>query len=992
MTNRVVSLVVILGVAMAASSASVALAQEQTGTIVGTVSASTGPAAGARVVLTDARRGATWSTVADNGGRFRFLFLDPGHYSIAADHPSLGAATIDDVLLGVGEELTSLLTLTPPGAQDPRPVESASLSLSQSARDVHITAEDVDRSFRSRDFTSLVLWAPGAFPDFRAGLWIDGAPQSEHRFHLDGVETTYLFAGSSGQPLPPEFAEDIQVKSSGYAAEYAGGTGAVVNVVTRTGTARFAGEAGAFFAGSALDAAPRPTLRLVPTDITRAEYVTYPEDDVRNWYPSYVLSGPVRSGRLWFFSSYMPLLQTTSRHATFNSTGTGGVFEQKIRRHSSSNNVTGQIVNRWRFKAAVNSSPTSINDRLPALDGSSNPASNFAVDQGQTNYSVALSSDYALMKNWTLSARGGVFTRDVHDEGVFQGTRYLFSGSNTVFPDVPPALQRVNGYTSVPTNVEITRDRERRTSLQLDTSAFLDWRGSHTVKAGVQIDRVGIDSLIGETGNSVVLRWNQALAGERGPYGYYEVNSNQTLLDRGQIERADAASNNVSFFVQDSWTLGARVTVDAGLRAENERIPSFSPDPAIPPTAIRFGFGDKLAPRIGAAWDPFGRATTKIYGSWGLFYDLTKLSLPVSSFGASQLTRYYYSLDTYDWPNLDVSGCPPACPGRLLRGPVAFLRPANDPAANTIDPAIKPMRQQEFVIGAERAIGHRSVAGLRFMWRHLDRALEDVGQPSAAGELLTIGNPGFGATSTYLPLGTTTRRELPKAVRDYTAVEATFVRRLANRWSFTGIYKWSRLTGNYSGLIDTDRGTIAPNRTQNFNHPIMMFDERGQALDGPLATDRAHVLKTIGTYETPFGTQVSLWTGIASGSPVLRFAYVLPPYNYAVNYLGRGTDGHLPVMPNAELYVVHGFKLGRGTELRVDLSVFNVFNLKTVLDRGRNVNQLGSAVVVDQATFFNGYDMERLMTEQRILRDPRFLMDSAFTSPRSAQIGVHLRF
>lgn len=68
------------------------------------------------------------------------------------------------------------------------------------------------------------------------------------------------------------------MKSSGYAAEYGGSTGGVINVVTKSGTNTWRGDVLVNFEGDALDGRPRRTLRRVPTDSTRAEYVTYPED------------------------------------------------------------------------------------------------------------------------------------------------------------------------------------------------------------------------------------------------------------------------------------------------------------------------------------------------------------------------------------------------------------------------------------------------------------------------------------------------------------------------------------------------------------------------------------------------------------------------------------------------------------------------------------------------------------------------------------------
>ena len=132
---------------------------------------------------------------------------------------------------------------------------------------------------KGRDFTSLVTQAPSAnFEPKLGGISIDGSSASENRFILDGVETTDLVNGLSGKRLLPEFVDEIQLKTSGYTAEYGGSTGGVINVVTRSGTNEWHGDARLSFQGDALEGGPRRTLRKVPADSSRAEYVTYPED------------------------------------------------------------------------------------------------------------------------------------------------------------------------------------------------------------------------------------------------------------------------------------------------------------------------------------------------------------------------------------------------------------------------------------------------------------------------------------------------------------------------------------------------------------------------------------------------------------------------------------------------------------------------------------------------------------------------------------------
>ena len=84
----------------------------------------------------------------------------------------------------------------------------------------------------------------------------------------------------------------------------------------------------------------------------------------------------------------------------------------------------------------------------------------------------------------------------------------------------------------------------------------------------------------------------------------------------------------------------------------------------MPEFGIEFGFKDKLAPRIGAAYDLKGDGRSKVFGSWGVFYDIFKLELPRGSFGGDKWLEYYYALDTYDWTNLvRRCGLPAGMPG-----------------------------------------------------------------------------------------------------------------------------------------------------------------------------------------------------------------------------------------------------------------------------------------------------------------------------------------
>ena len=66
--------------------------------------------------------------------------------------------------------------------------------------------------------------------------------------------------------------------------------------------------------------------------------------------------------------------------------------------------------------------------------------------------------------------------------------------------------------------------------------------------------------------------------------------------------------------------------MNAGLRAESEYIPNYDAGPTVPYSRpINFHFEDKLAPRLGFVWDVKGDASLKVFGSYGLYYDVMKL-------------------------------------------------------------------------------------------------------------------------------------------------------------------------------------------------------------------------------------------------------------------------------------------------------------------------------------------------------------------------------
>jgi hypothetical protein len=765
--------------------------------------------------------------------------------------------------------------------------------------------------------------------------------------------------------------------------------------VTKSGSNDWHGQALVLVSGDAFDAGPWPTLRLMPSDITRAEYVTYPEDDYTQVEPGFTLGGPVVRNRAWFFAGYVPSLRETTRTLTFLGDPAASAFRQRGKRHHAAANVSAQLGSRWRTKVAFSSGRDVQRGVLPAQDGTGNPAADYEVDEIVPNYSVSASADYMPSGRAYFSARAGYFFRDSYNEGVYEGDQFIYRTSSQNLPGVPPEFQHPRGFTNVPSNDRRDRRRGPHFSAQVDATVTFGAAGRHQVKGGVQFDRLGIDALSGGTGNVINLLWGQSVQGAQGPYGYYIVTSNDLLPNRGFLAVGKATVNNVGLFLQDEWRLGSRLTLHAGLRTENEHIPSLAEDPNIPPTAIHFGFADKIAPRVGLAWDATGDRKTRVYGSWGAFYDITKLQI-TGGFGANRAKLFWFTLDSPDFrPIVDNPACPPECPGTLILGDSSPNVPTNHPDLDAIDPALGQTRLQELVAGVERELTPALAASVRYIHKQIDRALEDVGTQSP-GETevayLRIANPGFGVASEFYPGGGATSMALPKAVRDYDALEVALDRRLSGRWAARASYTWSRLSGNYSGLAQSDEdGRVAPNTGAAFDLPIRSFDEQVRPVYGVLATDRPHQVKVQGVYIWPFGTSVGVaWYG-ASGIPRTREAAYSP--GIPVMYWGRNSDGRLPFLSSLDLHVRHDLRFGSRYRLGVSANVMNAFNRGTTTNYFAQELFFGQFIHVDEQTFFSeGVDTQQLIAEQQPTRDARFLLDSGFQAPRSVRLGVSLSF
>jgi hypothetical protein len=1009
-----------------------AAAQEQRGSIEGIVKDSSGALLPGVSIEARSTSGGVLTTTSDTTGAFRFASVAPGTYVLTANLQGFAPGKVENVIVGLGQIKKVDFALALQGVQETVQVtaESPLVDVKQSGRSTNIRAEQVALLPKGRDFLTLVTQAPGANYEAKSnGIMVDGATAGENRYIIDGVETTDLRNGTSGQNLIADFVEEVQIKSSGYTAEYGGSTGGVINAITKSGTNKYSGNALFNWQGSSM-AGNIPTLRIALADDTKSEYITYPKDDANRFEPGFALGGPIAMDKAWFFAAYQPALTTTDRTVDPSSSDNPSALSisqtEKRQVQYLSANTTGQIGDKLRVRGAFNNSWSKVKGLLPSLNGT-DPADGIDVNYLKTsvfpNWTLSGTMDYIVSPKLFLGVRGGYYLADQHDSDVPNVSRYRWTttsnvglvGTNGV--PVPANLQHGTNFTSVISNQSVDRDKLSRSFFQADATWYGHALGDHQIKGGVQFDRRGNDVFLGELGHRVTFNWNTSLSGRRGPFGYYSVRSAvDTRVDAGRYGGAAAAdalrklgfvttgninSNLTGLFVQDAWTVSSRLTINAGLRTEQEEVPIYGVVPGITATPIEFGFGKKLAPRLGFAYDVKGDGRNKVYGSWGIFYDIFKLELPRGSYGGDKWTEYYYTLDTPDWTSVNAApGCPPACSGTLLRVtdfrlPTYSVQEADCLAQGCTDPNLDPMKSQELSFGYERQIGRVLAGSVRYIHKQIDKAIEDIGTITPEGnEAYAIGNPGFGvAQIAHLDPDVL----LPKAKRDYDGVELTLEKRLSNNWYLRGSYLWSRLDGNYPGLSQTDEnGRTSPNVGRLYDYPLMMFQDGGQAAFGRLPTDRPHQFKTQFIYQFPIGTSIGVNEYIASGLPITREIGIYPTSNLPVQYLGRMSDGRTDVYYQTDLLVQHEFKMAGSRRVQVSFNVLNLFDQEAGISQ-YSTFQAVNGVVPDEVLFYSGQQtLASLITagvaNGSVRQDPRFLLNNAFQVPLQARFGVKFLF
>ncbi len=664
-----IPLACVLGLWLSTTAAS---AQTFRGGIQGTVLDQAGATVpGATITVTSTGTGLSRSVQTDSNGNYFFSELPVGEYDVAAALQGFSTQTQKRVDVGASASVRVDFELRAGGVQESVEVIARSPLVDTTRNEQGGTIEGAQAAaipLNGRDFVKLLTLVPGSTADPSGindspgsfGLFsINGNRGRSNNYLLDGTDMNDGYrnlpaineAGVFGTPatvLPVDAVAEFPVLS-GVEAEYGRNAGAIVNIVTKSGTNDIAGSAYEYFRDDGLGA--RNFFNSKPN----------PKNEFRNNQFGGSLGGPFKRDRTFYFFSYEgqrehgglpgPARAPTREEIAAATAANGGVVNPVVSGllqrglwpapnqapDASGNNL--QAVT--RFDNRVDSLIAKVDQRVGAGDlltvryffGDSDQSfplgllgggvlPGYNTETPTTVHLLSGSFTHLLTPKLLLEVRGG-FNR--FDEDFFPEDRDFDPrsvGLNTVSSpqDFGLPLIRVSGFSNVGANLSLPRGRVDTNYQALGNLSYN--QGRHNLKAGFEFRRTTVDGFFD--------------AGYRGRLDFGSLDDFIAgRLSGGRQAKGDSRrftfQNNTSFYAQDNFQVKRNVTLNWGVRwdyygvigEEQNRFTMFdtTSQQVTPVTRLYDKDWNNFSPRASVAWDLTGQARSVLRGGYGLYYD-----------------------------------------------------------------------------------------------------------------------------------------------------------------------------------------------------------------------------------------------------------------------------------------------------------------------------------------------------------------------------------
>lgn len=720
---------------------------------------------GAHLSLRNPATGFARNISTGEAGNFYFEELEPGTYTLMVGADGFAPWLAQSVTVEIGR-LTHLIPKLAVGTAE----TTVSVNAQTPALDTTSTAvatnidqtqvEDLPSS--SRRWSDFALLAPGVTPDPSGSglLSFRGISVLLNNNTIDGANNNQAFLSEERGSTRISYSttqaavSEFQVNTSNYSAEYGRSAGGVVNTVTKSGGNEIHGQL--FFYDRASGWGAANAFTTITTRTATGAFVTSPlkPSDVRKqWGLS--AGGPLRKDKLfWFFAydqfsrnfpgiarAYDPQKFFVTPSAQSIDTLAGRIQQSPAQALASYNTLLNNL------NGLLGSVPRNGNQVIffPKIDWQLNERHHLifqynrmrwnslnGVQTGASDtYGIASFGNDYVKEDWGIARWQYFVTPNLLNEARYQygrDTESEFSPAPAPFEQGlaknvfghPPQISIASSSSGFRFGKPATLDRpaypdERRHQF-VDTLTWIN--GNHAVKFGYDLDYVTdySNSLYDRNGTYDYTNALDFAADYYSPnhcsgtttgtgtlpcYSYYQQGIGPTTF---QFQSADYAG-----FISDEWKLRHGLTLSLGLRYEYEQLPNTNKtlvNPDIPNTARLPSDRNNFGPRIGIAWDVFGRGHTVLRAGYGMYYGRIINS---TAFTALTATGSPNSQRTYYFKPVDL-GAPPF-PYVFSSNPVLTVAPN----AAYFDTHFQNPQIHQVELSLEQDLSHKTMLTFTYM-------------------------------------------------------------------------------------------------------------------------------------------------------------------------------------------------------------------------------------------------------------------------------------